>query len=69
MTTSGCYGWQVKKSVAYALLPVELCEKGQEVQVELLGERCLARVENDPLVDIEVVRHRKMLKEQKNKSK
>ena len=69
MTTSGCYGWQVKKSVAYALLPVELCEKGQEVQVELLGERCLARVENDPLVDIEVVQHRKMLKEQKNKSK
>jgi dimethylglycine dehydrogenase len=69
VTTSGCYGWQVKKSVAYALLPVELCEKGQEVQVELLGERCLARVENDPLVDIEVVRHRKMLKEQKNKSK
>ena len=69
MTTSGCYGWQVKKSVAYALLPVELCEKGQEVQVELLGEHCLARVENDPLVDIEVVRHRKMLKEQKNKSK
>jgi dimethylglycine dehydrogenase len=69
VTTSGCYGWQVKKSVAYALLPVELCEKGQEVQVELLGERCLARVKNDPLVDIEVVRHRKMLKEQKNKSK
>jgi dimethylglycine dehydrogenase len=69
VTTSGCYGWQVKKSVAYALLPVELCEKGQEVQVELLGERCLARVENDPLVDIEVVQHRKMLKEQKNKSK
>lgn len=41
---------------------MELCEKGTEVQVELLGERCLARVENDPLVDIEIVRHRKALK-------
>lgn len=61
-TTSGCYGWQVKKSVAYAYLALELCEKGTEVEVELLGERCLARVENDPLVDIEVVRHRKATK-------
>jgi glycine cleavage system aminomethyltransferase T len=60
----------VKRSIAYALLPVELCEKGQEVEVELLGERCLARVENDPMVDIEVViRYRKMLKEQKRTSK
>ena len=65
MTTSGCFGWQVKKSIAYALLPVELCEKGTEVEVELLGERRLARVENDPLVDVEVVRHRKMLKASK----
>ena len=55
--------------MAYALLPVELCEKGQEVEVELLGERCLARVENDPMVDIEVIRYRKMLKEQKRTSK
>lgn len=68
MTTSGCYGWQVNKSVAYAFLPVELCEKGTQVEVELLGELYEARVEHDPLVDIEVVRYRKMLKEQKRTS-
>lgn len=61
-TTSGCFGWQVKKSIAYAYLPVELCEKGTEVEVELLGERRRARVEDDPLVEVEIVRHRKAIK-------
>ena len=61
-TTSGAYGFQVKKSIALAYLPKELTERGSRVEVELLGTKCPAVVVQDPLVEIEPVRTRKQLK-------
>ena len=61
-TTSGAYGYQVKKSIALAYLPKDLAELGSRVEVELLGAKCPAVVVQDPLVEIEPIRTRKQLK-------
>jgi len=55
-TTSGAYGYQVQKSISFAYLPMHLTEVGQEVEVELLGERRKARVVEGAPVLIEVMR-------------
>ena len=52
-TTSGTYGWQVGSSICMAYLPVDLATTGKDVQVELLGERCKAKVYKQPLVKVE----------------
>jgi len=36
-----------------AYLPVDLATTGKDVQVELLGERCKAKVYKQPLVKVE----------------
>jgi dimethylglycine dehydrogenase len=48
---SGGYGHTVGKSIAFAYLPRELTAVGAAVEVELLGERRLARVAPQPLLD------------------
>ncbi len=42
--TSGGYGWRVRKSLALAMLPPDLAAVGNEVEVEILGERRRATV-------------------------
>lgn len=49
--TSGGYSHYASKSVAQGFLPVELALSGTEVEIEILGERCSARVITDPLFD------------------
>ena len=49
--TSGGYGYTVRESIAYGYLPVRLATPGTSVAVELFGERCGAKVVEEPLYD------------------
>ncbi|XP_078684529.1 dimethylglycine dehydrogenase, mitochondrial-like isoform X2 [Branchiostoma floridae x Branchiostoma belcheri] len=49
-TTSGAYGYRVQESLAYAYVPFHLAQPGTVVQVELLGSRRPATVQQEPLV-------------------
>lgn len=49
--TSGGYGYSVRKSIAYAYLPLEHAAIGTTLDVELFGERIAATVEREPLWD------------------
>jgi len=49
--TSGGYGYSVRKSIAYAYLPLEHTVIGTALDVELFGERIPATVEREPLWD------------------
>ena len=42
--TSGNFGFRVGKSLALAMLRPALAEPGTEVEIEILGERCPAKV-------------------------
>ncbi len=64
-TTSGTYGYQVKKSIAYAYLPLILEEVGTEVEVELIGKKYKATVVQEPLVQMESTRTRLAAKKKK----
>ena len=59
MTASGCYSYTLKKSICFAYLPTTLAEHGNKVEVELLGNRYLATVTKEPLVESEPNRRRK----------
>ncbi|MBV6395035.1 MAG: Dimethylglycine oxidase [Anaerolineales bacterium] len=48
---SGGYGYSVKKSMAYAYLPLEHSKFGTKLTVELFGERMAAEVVASPLWD------------------
>jgi dimethylglycine dehydrogenase len=48
---AGGYGHTVGESIALAYLPIERAAEGTEVEVEILGERRLARVVELPLYD------------------
>ncbi|KAG1709815.1 Dimethylglycine dehydrogenase, mitochondrial [Nymphon striatum] len=61
-TTSGTFGYQVQKSLAFAYLPYFLTLPGTKVDIELLGSLRNATVLPRPLVDIEPVRVRKQSK-------
>ena len=61
MTTSGCYSYTLKKSICFAYLPVTMAELGNQVYVELLGNRYLATVIKEPLVESEPTRRKKVL--------
>ncbi|CAM1318819.1 DMGDH (predicted) [Pycnogonum litorale] len=61
-TTSGAYGFQVQKSLAFAYLPPFLTTPGLNVEVELLGSLRNATVLPGPLVEIEPTRARKQAK-------
>ncbi|MBI4785476.1 MAG: FAD-dependent oxidoreductase [Chloroflexi bacterium] len=49
--TSGGYGYSVRKSIAYAYLPMEHAAVGSALDVEIFGERIPATVEREPLWD------------------
>jgi 4-methylaminobutanoate oxidase (formaldehyde-forming) len=48
---SGGYGYTVNKSIVYAYLPVEYARTGNELEIELFGERVCAVIESSPLYD------------------
>jgi glycine cleavage system aminomethyltransferase T len=48
---SGGYGYTVAKSIIYAYLPVEYARTGNELEIELFGERVCAVIEASPLYD------------------
>ncbi|MEM8632804.1 MAG: FAD-dependent oxidoreductase [Pseudomonadota bacterium] len=51
-TTSGAWGYRVDASVALGMLRADLAQAGTELEVEIYGERCPARVMPDgPLWD------------------
>jgi glycine cleavage system T protein len=52
--TSTNYGYSVGKHIAYGYLPVEFALKGSEVQIEYLGQRFDAVVEDDPQYDADM---------------
>ncbi len=62
MTSSGAYGYTVKKSIAYAFVPPELNKPGTEVYVELIGKRYKSKVKKGPPLLIESMRERKAKK-------
>ena len=62
MTTSGCYSYTLKKSICFAYLPITMTEIGNQVYVELLGNRYLATVTMEPLVESEPSRRKKAAK-------
>jgi 4-methylaminobutanoate oxidase (formaldehyde-forming) len=49
--TSGGYGYSVRKSIAYAYLPMEFSAVGTKLDIEYFGERIDAVVEREPLWD------------------
>ena len=56
--TSGGYAHHTQKSVALGFLPVELIEDGREVEIEILGEFCKARLVTESLFDAKAERMR-----------
>ncbi|HEX9617386.1 MAG TPA: FAD-dependent oxidoreductase [Anaerolineales bacterium] len=48
---SGGYGYTVAKSIVFAYLPVEYARNGNELEIELFGERVCAVIESSPLYD------------------
>ncbi|XP_065060512.1 dimethylglycine dehydrogenase, mitochondrial-like [Rhopilema esculentum] len=57
-TTSGAFGYQVGKSIAYAYLPTIFQDIGTEVEVELVGKKYKGTVTKEPLVPLEAARAR-----------
>uniref|UniRef100_A0A0E9XHX9 Aminomethyltransferase folate-binding domain-containing protein n=1 Tax=Anguilla anguilla TaxID=7936 RepID=A0A0E9XHX9_ANGAN len=57
-TTSGAYSYTKQQSLAFAYLPLELINVGQNVEVELLGRKYPAMVIQEPLVLTEPTRTR-----------
>ena len=49
--TSGAYGYRVGSSIALGVVKAEHAEVGTEMEVEIYGERCLAKVVAMPLWD------------------
>lgn len=67
-TTSGSYSYSIQKSLAFAYVPVELSEVGQQVEVELLGKNYPATIVQEPLVLTEPTRTRLHKDGKKDKS-
>ncbi|EHB00103.1 Dimethylglycine dehydrogenase, mitochondrial, partial [Heterocephalus glaber] len=67
-TTSGSYSYSIQKSLAFAYVPIELSEVGQQVEVELLGKNYPATVIQEPLVLTEPTRNRLEKKGGKDKT-
>ncbi len=51
LTTSGAYGFAVKKSLAFAYVEPKLAQAGNEFDILLLGERHRARIIPEPIWD------------------
>nr|XP_002815732.3 dimethylglycine dehydrogenase, mitochondrial isoform X1 [Pongo abelii] len=67
-TTSGSYSYSIQRSLAFAYVPVELSEVGQQVEVELLGKNYPAVIIQEPLVLTEPTRNRLQKKGGKDKT-
>ncbi|KAG1937093.1 dimethylglycine dehydrogenase, mitochondrial [Pimephales promelas] len=63
-TTSGSYSFTAHQSLAFAYLPLHLIVEGQQLEVELLGQRYPATVAKEPLVLTEPSRTRQQRKSQ-----
>ena len=48
---TGAYGYTIGKDIGFAYLPLELCETGTRLKVEILGEKIDAEVGDPALVD------------------
>ncbi len=53
LVTSGGYGHRIQKSIALAHVRSDLAKEGEQVEVEILGERYKAVVSREPLYDPE----------------
>jgi dimethylglycine dehydrogenase len=51
VTTSGGFGHITQKSLGFAYVPPEYAVPGTRFDVDLLGERCMATVQQDPVYD------------------
>ncbi len=51
LVTSGGYGHRLERSIALGYLRCDLANEGQEVEIEILGERRRATVASEPLYD------------------
>lgn len=58
VTTSGGYGHTVQKSLAFAYVPPELTAPGTELEIQVFGEMCKARVLADLAYDPQNLRLR-----------
>ena len=58
VTTSGGYGHYVQKSLGFGYVTPELAKPGTELSIDLLGERCQARLLKEPAYDPANVRLR-----------
>jgi len=56
--TSGGYSHHAGKSIALALIPTEAAQPGLEVEIEILGRMCPARMLDTPLFDADGARMR-----------
>ncbi|WP_226688552.1 GcvT family protein [Ruegeria arenilitoris] len=56
--TSGGYSHHAQKSVAMGFLPVDRVTDGLQVEIEILGQLCKARVISEPLFDADGARMR-----------
>jgi dimethylglycine dehydrogenase len=66
-TTSGSYSYSIQKSLAFAYVPLELSQVGQQVEVELLGKNYPATIIQEPLVLTEPARNRLQKNDRKDK--
>jgi dimethylglycine dehydrogenase len=51
ITTSGAYGFAVRKSLAFAYLEPSVVRAGNQFQILVRGERCSARIVDQPAWD------------------
>jgi 4-methylaminobutanoate oxidase (formaldehyde-forming) len=48
---TGGQGYTINKAIAYAYLPIQVCEPGTNVEVELFGHWASGVITNEPLFD------------------
>ncbi len=51
LTTSGAYGFRVKKSLAFAYVKPEYAKIGNKLFIEIQGEKIKAKIINEPAFD------------------
>ena len=56
--TSGGYSHHAGKSIALALVPRDAASEGLQVEIEILGQKCRARLITEPLFDADGARMR-----------
>jgi len=56
--TSGGYSHHAGKSIALALIPTDVAQAGLQAEIEILGEKCAARLLTAPLFDADGARMR-----------